>query len=525
MSDLDRMLASLGAMSEEEKAALAADVMGRTGDMVWTPNIGPQTEGYFSQADELFYGGQAGGGKSDLIIGLALTAHEKSLILRRFQDDADALAERTMEIIDDRNGWNGQKHRLRWDGRVMDFGGVKEEKDKERYKGKPHDLIGFDEIPDFVRSQYEFIIAWNRSVNPEQRCRIVGAGNPPTQAEGLWVIDYWGPWLHPLHPKYPYPDGEILWFTQDLEGNEIEVDGPGPHYIGGEPVMARSRTFIRAKLSDNPDLAATNYDAVLSKLPKELRDAYREGKFDIGLKDRPWQVVPSGWLREAQARWKPEPDMPMTAMGVDVAQGGDDQTVIARRHGNWFAPIIKIPGKQTPDGPSVAAQVVEHRRATAKIVIDMGGGYGGSAYDHLKSNGIEMVAYKGNATSYRKTADRQLKFYNKRAEAYWRFREALDPGQPGGAKVALPTDPELFADLTALQWEVTPSGIQVTKKAELVKRMGRSPDSGDAIVMAWLAGEMTPATDEHWRADQRSGRVRQQGSGVRVNMGSRKRRR
>jgi hypothetical protein len=39
------------------------------------PNVGPQTEAYFCEADELFYGGQAGGGKTDLLIGLALTAH------------------------------------------------------------------------------------------------------------------------------------------------------------------------------------------------------------------------------------------------------------------------------------------------------------------------------------------------------------------------------------------------------------------------------------------------------------------
>lgn len=524
MSDLDRMLASVGALSTEDKAQLSADVLGRTGDMCWVPNIGPQTDGFFSAADELFYGGQAGGGKSDLVVGLALTEHEKSLILRRFQDDADALAERSMEIIDDREGWNGQKHRLRYGKHVIDFGGVKDEKDKERYKGKPHDLIGFDEIPDFVRSQYEFIIAWNRSINPNQRCRIVAAGNPPTQAEGLWVVNYWGPWLHPLNPKYPYPDGELLWFTQDLEGNEIEVDGPGPHLIGGEPVMARSRTFIRAKLSDNPDLAQTNYDAVLSKLPKELRDAYRDGKFDMGLKDRPWQVVPSAWLREAQSRWQREQPMPMTAMGVDVAQGGEDQTVIARQHGWWFAPIVKIAGKRTPDGPSVAAHVIEQRRAAAEIVMDMGGGYGGSAYDHLKSNGIKVKAHKGNAKSHKKTSDRQLKFVNKRSEIYWRFREALDPGQPGGAKIALPTDPELFADLTALAWKVTPRGIEVTLKENLVRKLGRSPDAGDAVVMSFSAGDIIPSGDEYWREDQRSGKVRKKGTGIKVDMGRRKRR-
>ena len=34
------------------------------------------------------------------------------------------------------------------------------------------------------------------------------------------------------------------------------------HMIDGEQVYARSRTFIRATLSDNPDLARTNYASV-----------------------------------------------------------------------------------------------------------------------------------------------------------------------------------------------------------------------------------------------------------------------
>ena len=54
-----------------------------TSKMVWVPNPGPQTDAYFSDADELFYGGQAGGGKTDLELGLALTAHRRSLVLRR----------------------------------------------------------------------------------------------------------------------------------------------------------------------------------------------------------------------------------------------------------------------------------------------------------------------------------------------------------------------------------------------------------------------------------------------------------
>ena len=63
------------------------------------------------------------------------------------------------------------------------------------------------------------------------------------------------------------------------DGEDVEVDGPGPHLVGGEHVIARSRSFIPARLADNPDLARTSYAAVLAGLPDELRRAYRDGDF------------------------------------------------------------------------------------------------------------------------------------------------------------------------------------------------------------------------------------------------------
>ena len=82
---------------------------------------------------------------------------------------------------------------------------------------------------DFLESQYRFIIGWNRSTSPEQRCRVIVASNPPTTAEGLWVVKYWAPWLDRTHPN-PAKPGELRWFTT-VNGEDQEVNGPGPHMI------------------------------------------------------------------------------------------------------------------------------------------------------------------------------------------------------------------------------------------------------------------------------------------------------
>jgi len=78
---------------------------------------------------------------------------------------------------------------------------------------------------------------------------------------------------------------------------------------------------------------------------------------------------------------------------------------------------------------------------------------------------------------------------NKRAESIWKLREALDPNQEGGAVVALPPDPELKADLAAFRWMLKPNGIQIEGKEEIKKRIGRSPDRGEAVVMCLAPGD------------------------------------
>lgn len=507
MGALDEIIEKLNLLPQKEREALTRQALQQTQGLKWVPNPGPQTEAYYTDADELFYGGQAGGGKSALSCGLAVTAHERSLILRRINKDAKKLAEAELlgRILDgDRSNWNGTDLIYRSGTKVIEFGGCETEQDKQRYKGDPHDLIVFDEVTDFLETQYIFICIWNRTTKPGQRCRIVCTGNPPTQATGLWVIKRWAAWLDPRHPN-PAKPGELRWYISDKEGNDVEVDGKGPHLVDGKEVYAKSRTFIPAKLSDNPDLAADGeYERILDSLPKELRDAYRDGRFDASLKDAPYQCIPTAWVRAAQERWTPTPprDVPMCAIGVDASGGGNDPMVLAKRYDGWYAPMVVIPGKDIPmdsAGAHSAGLVVSHRLDNATVVVDMGGGYGGPMYEHLKLNEIEVYAYKGSEATTKRSRDGTLKFTNKRSAAYWLFREALEPDQPGGSPIALdPDDAELCADLTAPTFSVTPNGIKLETKEDVCDRLGRSTDRGDAVIMAWFDGAKSTTHALDW---------------------------
>ena len=66
-------------------------------------------------------------------------------------------------------------------------------------------------------------------------------------------------------------------------------------------------------------------------------------------------------MKLAQERWRSRrPEGEMSTIGLDVARGGSDATVLSPRFGSYFAEQIIVPGKGTPDGGSVAALVLQH---------------------------------------------------------------------------------------------------------------------------------------------------------------------
>lgn len=458
----------------------------------WAPLPGPQTLAYYSKADVLFYGGAAGGGKTDLLLGVALN-HHRALIFRRVFPSLRAIIDRS-RMLYARDGADSKRDSFneslfRWkfqDGRSVRFGSIQHDKNVLDWQGNPYDLHGFDEVTEFTEYMVRYVTGWNRPLKlgtgKTQRCRVICTGNPPTTKEGEWVLRFWAPWLDETYPNPAVP-GELRFFST-IDGKDKETESE-PFTYKGELIVPKSRTFIPASIDDNPYLIEAGYKSQLQSLPEPLRSKLLYGDFKAGIKEDPWQVIPTAWVKLAQRRWR-EREVPKgkaySQVGVDVSRGGNDRTVMTPRTDNYFHKQEIAQGVTTDDGPKVASTIISHGYHRAGVVAIDAIGVGTSPFDLLKQAGVRVVPLISSESSQETDTTGLLGFVNKRSEWHWKLREDLDP--QSGMDLAIPDDPELLQDLCAAKFELTVRGIKVESKEDIKDRLGRSPDKGDSLVYA-----------------------------------------
>jgi len=195
-------------------------------------------------------------------------------------------------------------------------------------------------------------------------------------------------------------------------------------------------------------------------------------------------VIPLAWVEAAIERGHTIDmgEMRPEHVGVDIADTGDDQTVLAWRHGWDCYQIDRYPaeGDVLLVGERVIAKSVTNTRA---VVDSIGIGAGTfKTIDRHKS--IRAVPFVASAKTNRKDTSGEIGFNNKRSAAWWNLRELLHPED--GEPVSLPDEPELLGDLTAPRWrEVAGAKIQIESKDDIRRRLGRSTDVGDAVVQVF----------------------------------------
>ena len=197
-------------------------------------------------------------------------------------------------------------------------------------------------------------------------------------------------------------------------------------------------------------------------------------------------IIPLSWIEAANERWHALADADaweaFTCAGVDVGRGGD-QTTLALRHGNAIREIRYDAHADTMYVTGLVAGVLEGNGGYAVVDVI---GIGAGVYDRLREQGKSVSPFNAAEGTPLMDSSGELGFVNRRAAAWWGLRERLDPTAPN--PVALPPDDRLTGELTAPRWRVMSGGrIQVESKDDVRKRLDRSTDAADAVIMAFAS--------------------------------------
>ena len=236
---------------------------------VWRPQ--PRQAALLScPAFEIFYGGAAGGGKSDGLVAAGLQdvklwgAHSRVIIFRQSRDELSELLERADFMYTSQgavfrrsNKFGTNVYTFPNGGRVQ-FAYLEREEDVRRYQGKQFTLVGFDELGNYPTPYcWVYMMSRIRSAHGA-RGRIIGTGNPGGRGQG-WIFQRF---MAKKVPNRIYTEEVTL------------ADGS---------VSTYSSVFIPSSLFDNPALLKNDpsYEARLLMLPEHLREALLNGNWDV----------------------------------------------------------------------------------------------------------------------------------------------------------------------------------------------------------------------------------------------------
>jgi hypothetical protein len=283
-----------------------------------------------------------------------------------------------------------------------------------------------------------------------------------------------------------------------LEARAVAVSTPGEplgrfYQIHRRDVGYRDWTVRHVKIDEVVKAGRVSQDWVDNRKEQwgETSAIYLNrvlGEFASSMAD---SIIPLSWIEAANERWQEWRDAGgkgnLTSVGVDVGGG------LATSDASIIAPIIDVVKvlecRLVPVGdPDVATMELVGRvhglldsAGTGIAIVDMVG-IGLGVLQRLREMGDRVGGFGSAARTDMKEKSGELGFLNWRAAMWWIVREMLEPNS--GFNVCLPPDDSLTLELTSPRYKVTSSGqIQVEPKDALRKRLGRSTDHADAVLM------------------------------------------
>lgn len=161
-------------------------------------------------------------------------------------------------------------------------------------------------------------------------------------------------------------------------------------------------------------------------------------------------------------------------VGWDVARFGSDENTLYMNKNGYVRLVDSWSRSDTMESVGHVRRHWGTVQQAPNLVVDVGG-VGGGPVDRLRELGYPVTPFDGGSRAY--DPDR---YYNRRAEAYWEAREAMESGLVDLEEL----DEDLQAELLEVQFSVTSTNkIKLEEKEKVKDRIGRSPNRADAFVM------------------------------------------
>ena len=455
--------------------------MSEPNKLVYEPQPGMQT--VFCQAfeTEVFYGGQAGGGKSFALILIALRyvseINYKAIIFRRTFPEVEELITEARQIYVPLGAkYNASKHRFVWpNGAVIMFSHMQHIKDIYSHMGRQYDFIGFDEITHFPKLAYTYLFSRLRGTNPNIKRMMRSTGNP--DGEGLlWVKNRFFDPMNPMETGYfkTHLDRDIK-STKNVKG------------VISRKFVPCIRDENRALMDNDPE-----YENRLDQLPEDKKRALKEGLWT--LMDKPDQLIQTEWWEAAINGKNPFIDDGNYTIGADFGtHQGVDKSVEILGVGNRPHRVRSWARTKAPQFAQILADTansVEHTRVM--IGVDSIGPGTGVADDlevhHNLAKILDRCSHKDPRFDQKYIGD--IQFDNLRSQMWWKFKTDMEAG---GLDLSMfQTEAGYFDDFGVLEEEILAHTFRVYSgklivlpKEELRKpeKLGRSPDYADALII------------------------------------------
>lgn len=220
-------------------------------------------------------------------------------------------------------------------------------------------------------------------------------------------------------------------------------------------------------------------------MSETMKRAFLDGDWSIMLTDDFGQLYPNDWINKAVEKWKECNGVyePISSIGNDVARGGKDETAFALRCGNIIREIYALPGVDTPDGKRLIHALTDLVPKFEGIIVMDLIGVGSSPYDKARELwGERVLGFVAGAKGYGTTENGLWGFSNRKAQAYWYFRERMNPNKPDS--LGIPDDPILLSQLRAIRFKIKGDKIVIADKDQMRKEYGFSPDRAEAAILS-----------------------------------------